>query len=233
MERRYLFLLWFDVSAVICLAVIPDLVNAANFARQGYQGDNFSFAYIHWWLITRSLQVAVPILLIMWLRKVDWRQHGFRRLRPLRDSATAMGLVVLWYLGYVLAYCIALKFELYDQPGADATSAMLGSMAPTTTIAVVLMLCSCAANGFAEELTLRGYLLPRLVELSGSKLAPVLVTSMLFSSYHIYQGPVGVMTAFFTGVVMGAYFVATRRLWPVAAAHAVMDVLPQVYYVSL
>jgi membrane protease YdiL (CAAX protease family) len=82
---------------------------------------------------------------------------------------------------------------------------------------------SSCAIGFVEELVMRGYLIPRFERLLGSSWKAVLVSTVLFASCHMYQGPVGVISAAITGLVLGIAFCWVRRLWPVALAHALLD----------
>ena len=82
------------------------------------------------------------------------------------------------------------------------------------------------ANGLAEELAIRSYLLTRLSEIIGSKAAAVILTSVLFAAYHSYQGRYGVLAAVMAGLVFGTYFAKTNRFWPIFIAHFIMDALP-------
>ncbi len=71
---------------------------------------------------------------------------------------------------------------------------------------------------------MRGYLLTRLEHLLRSTWLAILVTTVLFASYHVYQGPVGLIGAAVVGLVYGAAYRVQRRLWPVCIAHAIADV---------
>ena len=232
MELRYRLLRWFDVAAVICLAVLPDLWRSIFAVTRGVTGAGYTFGYMHGGLLTRSVQVAVPILLIMLLRKVSWQRYGFRAIRPGCDVIAAAGLVLASYASFILAYGIVIQFGPIEESGGARVQTMIGNMSPTTWVAMLVMIGSGLANGFAEELALRSYLISRLVELMGSKLLAVVFTSVLFGAYHIYQGMLGAVGAFAIGIVLGTYFVRKRRFWPVAAAHAAMDIIPQLVYRS-
>ena len=107
-------------------------------------------------LTVRSLQVSVPILLIMKLRNVSWSDYGFVGFRKLIDILIAVGLVVLCYCTYygsaIILYNCGVDFS-GDYDGipvmtADA-SISLGS--------IVLIFVASAANGLAEELAIRSY----------------------------------------------------------------------------
>ena len=82
-----------------------------------------------------------------------------------------------------------------------------------------------AAGGFSEELVMRGYLIPRLERLLQSTWVAVVVTSVLFGSYHLYQGTAYAIASAVLGLFLGVAFCLTRRLWPLCAAHALYNFL--------
>src|SRR5206468_12251270 len=81
-----------------------------------------------------------------------------------------------------------------------------------------------AANAFAEELVMRGYLITRLEGATGSSLMALLVSSVLFAGYHVYQGWGATASIFLGGMVYGIAFLVSRRLWPVVIAHFLWNV---------
>ena len=219
-----------DLVAVFCVAVLPDLVRSLFVLTESVQVAGYSFSYLHCALVVRSLQVSLPILLIMHLKNVDWREHGFTPVRLLRDPVTAIGLVAVSYVAYVFAYIVLACFGADFQVGSEAMQGMIREMSPSSIVAIPVMLASSLANGFSEELALRSYFIPRLLQLSGSRTVAVLATSSLFSFYHLYQGPLGAVSVFLVGLVFGTYFVTARRFWPIAVAHAALDVIAQLAF---
>ncbi|HVS77284.1 MAG TPA: CPBP family intramembrane glutamic endopeptidase, partial [Steroidobacteraceae bacterium] len=51
------------------------------------------------------------------------------------------------------------------------------------------------------------------------------VSAAIRLSCHLYQGVAGVLTAVPVGLLFGAWFARTRRLWPLIVAHAVLDLV--------
>jgi membrane protease YdiL (CAAX protease family) len=96
--------------------------------------------------------------------------------------------------------------------------------APREPEQTVLFIVAQLANGFAEELVMRGYLIPRFEDLFGSTGKALVLSSVLFASYHLYQGLYGAGSALVMGLVFGVAFIAMRRLWPIAAAHALLNI---------
>lgn len=89
----------------------------------------------------------------------------------------------------------------------------------------LLTVIGCAAVGFTEELVWRGYLLTRIEAVTGSTGQALLITSALFGLAHLYQGPGGMATTAVWGLLFGGAYCWVRRLWPVAAAHGLYNLL--------
>ena len=185
----------------------------------------YTFTQLLVLLIARSLQVSIPILLIMRLRNVRWADYGFVSFRPARDVLVGIGLTLLGYFSY---YAVAtLLYNLgVDFSGDYDAIPQITTEARISLVTIFLIMAASVANGFAEELAMRSYLLTRLAELVGSSVVAVLVTSVVFAAYHSYQGRYGVISTLMIGLVLGAYFAKTRRFWPVMIAHFIMDALP-------
>ncbi len=84
--------------------------------------------------------------------------------------------------------------------------------------------------GFGEETLFRGYLFERLGRLFGTgpwaKTVTVLLTSGLFAIAHYpEQGLAGAQQAAMVGLVFGAIFAVTGRIWMLVFAHAAFDVV--------
>jgi membrane protease YdiL (CAAX protease family) len=81
------------------------------------------------------------------------------------------------------------------------------------------------ANSVTEELTMRGYLIPRFEELFGSPVAAVVLSAILFASYHLYQGLSSSLVILGMGLVYGIFFCIVRRIWPLVIAHTITNLL--------
>ena len=185
----------------------------------------YTFVQLLVLIIARSLQVSVPILLIMKLRHVAWTDYGFVRFRPVRDVLVAIGLTAAGYFAYYTA-AILLHNVGFDFSGDFDAIPQITTEASISLVTITLIMMASVANGFAEELAMRSYLLTRLADLFGSKIVAVVATSVLFAAYHSYQGRHGVFSALMIGVVFGIYFAKTNRFWPVMIAHFIMDAFP-------
>lgn len=208
------------VIAVICLAVLPDIYNAIVM-WSGEFGESASFLYLSTALIVRSLQVSVPVLLIVKLSNIEWESIGLQRIRWGVDTAAGLGIwftgAIGFYMAYYLGYFLFADFLFSDEITEYTFEG------PQNVIDYALLLVVSCANGFAEELVIHGYLLTRLERLLKSTCAALLITTLLFATYHLYQGTASAIGIAGVGLVYGGAFCLWRRLWPLVIAHAVAD----------
>jgi len=95
--------------------------------------------------------------------------------------------------------------------------------APAGVVGVSVFVIAAICNGFAEELVMRGYFIPRLERLLQSTPVAVIGSTSVFVLYHAYQGAAGMIGVAITGFVYALLFVKMRRIWPLAVAHAIQD----------
>jgi membrane protease YdiL (CAAX protease family) len=210
--------LWFEVAVVLCLAVVPALFGALA-ATARWIPRSYPFVYWQASTLIHAVQVAAPLLAILSLTKEPWSQFGIVRFSASRDIAAGAGIWVCGVIAYA-AVASLLPGSAFAQTSAENA---VRWAKPEGIAGGLLLLTASLANGFAEELVMRGYLLTRLELLLHSTGLSVLVTTLLFASYHIYQGAVGVAAMAVLGMIYGGAFCCQRRLWPVCIAHAIAD----------
>jgi membrane protease YdiL (CAAX protease family) len=96
-----------------------------------------------------------------------------------------------------------------------------------------VLIASAAANSWAEEVVMVGYLLTRLRQLGWSENRSLLVQAVLRGSYHLYQGLGGFFGNIVMGLVFGRVWQRTNRLWMLVGAHALIDVVAFLGYALL
>jgi membrane protease YdiL (CAAX protease family) len=211
-----------EIAIVLGIAVLPDIANAALSLVLDDPGETF-------WgsigLLDRSVRVGLALLLVMWRSGLAWRDFGVVPVRWVRDPLLGLAL---W-----LATFAALNVAMYGGGGNPfGFHALPAEADPLAGAGWGLLAAIAIANGFAEELALRGYLIPALERLWGRSAPAILLTTFLASAYHIYGGPWSVIDAGVYNLFAGMLFAATRRLWPVVFAHMLGDFLPFVLYGS-
>lgn len=222
-EARETRALWLEVAAVVLIAVVPYLLTSLAFLIWPPAASTWPAAVRHTSLILQSFQVSALVLYLMWRSGTPWAQFGLAAPRAMSN--------VLWFVAVLITGYFAYAFYAGGVAAVISAAALHGELErihgfiPSADTPGVILLggISCIANGFAEELAMRGYLIPRFERLLGSSLKAVLLSSVLFAGYHLYQGAYGAGAALVTGLVYGTFFCWSRRLWPLAAAHAFLD----------
>lgn len=211
-----------QLVVVFCLAVLPHQLSAI---RSLVDPGNLSFLGIQCRLIVGSLQVTLPLLAIIHLSKADWREFGIVRPHWAWDVGFA---ILIWMTAEVtslaaIAWADKWAWTKFIAPATETIPR------PATALDFAVLLIGCLANGFAEELAMQGVLLTRLERCLRSTWQAILLTAVLFASYHIYQGSRSAIAITAFGLVQACSFCILRRLWPLCLAHALADVLAWTY----
>jgi membrane protease YdiL (CAAX protease family) len=147
---------------------------------------------------------------------------GLDARRPGRDALGAAGLAALIGVPGLGLYLVAHAL------GVSVT------IAPTTLTdtwwRVPVLVLSAAANAWAEEVIMIGYLLTRLRQLGWSRDRSLVASALLRGCYHLYQGLGGFVGNVVMGLVFGRVWQRTGRLWPLVGAHTLIDVVAFVGY---
>jgi CAAX protease family protein len=216
-ERRALAL---EIGAVAVLAVVsPTLTALGILLIPGfYRAQSVTAEFVG--ILSVSCQVAAPVLFLMWRSGRAWSSFGIARPRWY-DPLLALVVYAAAYVAMLMGVGIDLGFRA-QQP-------LTGFLTQPRGAEWVLVVLIAVVNGGTEELVMRGYLIPRIERYCGSALVAVIATSVMFGAYHLYYGYAGAIQITAMGLVLGGVFCATRRLWPVALAHMLADVLPYLW----
>jgi membrane protease YdiL (CAAX protease family) len=206
--------LWLEVFVVLVLAVLPHLFHAISSFWLPRNRPPFTYTALA--DLMYAIQESVPVLFIMRLSGKPWSYFGVTRPRILLD----FGLAAVVFVSVVILMLGAALILPSDRP--KGREAFLGEPGERD---LFFILVACFSIGFAEELVMRGYLIPRFEELLGSSWESVLVSSTIFASYHIYAGVFGTVKVFLMGLIAGAAFCVARRLWPLILMHATWDAI--------
>ncbi|MCK6461913.1 MAG: CPBP family intramembrane metalloprotease [Planctomycetes bacterium] len=202
-----------EIGVVLCLAWLPHLVNA-HFADPAADRAFFGGMVL---LAVVSVQIAVPLLYIMHRSGEPWSKFGVVRPRPVDLVGGAVLLGALYVLDPVFWVFIG-TFGTWDPPRTSFPD-------PSSVADFVILLPAILVAAFAEELAMRAYMIPRLRELGLNWVSALLISSAFFASYHLYQGAASTAYIFLLGLVYGAVFLLSPRLWPLTVAHTMQNVL--------
>jgi membrane protease YdiL (CAAX protease family) len=163
------------------------------------------------------LRYVPVILFLMWRSRDGWARFGFVRPRFFKDIAIAFALALAIL---VVDECLfSLRGARY---GRSFDWSRLGPW-PVPVDMELVLLARCFAIGFSEELVARSYLIPRLEGVTESSAWAVIISSVLFGLLHSYLSTLSVVLTGFSGILWGITFCKTRRIWPLALSHAIVD----------
>lgn len=77
--------------------------------------------------------------------------------------------------------------------------------------------------GYREEFFFRAYMLRRFEQLGFPAALSVVVSTLLFSAGHLYQGPVGLATAAGLGILFAMVYLRRRSLHVIALSHGLYN----------
>ncbi|GAB3438639.1 CPBP family intramembrane metalloprotease [Actinophytocola sediminis] len=164
-------------------------------------------------------------LYLLWRAGIRLRAVGLDRDRPGADTLGGVGLAALIGIPGLGLYFLARAI------GANLT--VLPSTLDDTWWRPIVLTIAAAANAWAEEVLVVGYLITRLRQLGLGENGSLVFSAVLRGSYHLYQGFGGFVGNVVMGLVFGRVWQRTNRLWPLVIAHTLLDVVAFVGYALL
>ncbi|MEY2505720.1 MAG: protease family protein [Verrucomicrobiota bacterium] len=164
---------------------------------------------------------GILVLVWAWMSRTPWRDLGL--VRPENWARTiALGIV------FGVALKLAMKSIVMPLLGAPPVNGLFHFLAHNPAEIPWMLYVIVVGAGFGEEMIFRGWAFERFGKLLGSapwaKAITVLFTSAWFGQQHYeLQGMVGVENAAIVGLVFGATFVVTGRLFLLMIAHTAFD----------
>ncbi|WP_461256377.1 CPBP family intramembrane glutamic endopeptidase [Treponema sp. R80B11-R83G3] len=95
---------------------------------------------------------------------------------------------------------------------------------PSSVIEWIVLSITCILAAYLEESYFRYYLLTKREELNLNATSALLLSVVLFSVCHIYEGPWGFMNAVISGTILGFIFLRYYSLHGIAIAHALYNI---------
>jgi membrane protease YdiL (CAAX protease family) len=174
----------------------------------------------------RIIMYNIPSLALVWYLLIrakglkEWRigfkEWGIALPRKNDIACAALAFPALFLIGLTISL-ISPYFE-----GIPAGPRFLP---PAAVHSWVILVLSCLSGAYLEESFFRFYLLSKREEMGLGPHRAVLVSTLMFSLCHIYEGPWGFLNAALSGVLLAFIFLRFKSLHGISIAHALYNIV--------
>ncbi len=202
--------------AVFLFLIVPSMV----FSFFVVQQTRLSFVLVALSTIFRDLGLVALILFFLWRNREPLTNIGWTLRNVWTDVSLGVGLFISTFfaLGWLESVLRAI--------GLSAPAAPLPSfLSPAGPIQALLAFVLVVVVATAEETIFRGYLLLRLEAVSQSTTVAVILSAVIFSLGHGYEGGAGVVTVGVMGVIFALVYIWRRSLVAPITMHFLQDFL--------
>jgi uncharacterized protein len=165
------------------------------------------------------LELVQSMFLIWFLRIRGWTLEKLGLSVTMRGTMYGVALLVVTY-----AMLYGVQFLAGWLLPIDMKSALANYPAPAADLSMSLVFIVSTVNGVFEEVFVVGYIIAALAPVRGMWTA-INVSTCVRLLYHLYQGPIGIISVVPMGLLFGYFFARTRMLWPLIFAHIVIDII--------
>jgi uncharacterized protein len=202
--------------AVFLFLIVPSMVLSLFVVRRG----NLSFVLTAVATIFRDLGLVSLILFFLWRNGENVERIGWSFRPAVREAALGAALFIPFVFGAALLEWGLLSLGL-SRPATPTPSFLAARGSAEFLLAAVLV----AVVAVTEETIFRGYLLLRFQTLLRSPALAVLLSSVIFSLGHGYEGSAGLVTVGVMGAVFAVIYLWRRSLVAPIVMHFLQDFL--------
>ncbi|MCP2237655.1 CAAX protease self-immunity [Prauserella halophila] len=215
-----------SLLALVDALLRPETLSGQQVAINAPQATNEAIDLLRQLLSATQLVAWGALgLYLLWRGGTKLAEIGLPRWPRSADLRWSIGLATLIGVPGLLFYLAMWQFGL----NLTVQPSTLGE----TWWRPITLTLSAFGNGFAEEVLVVGYLITRLRQLGMGENTSLIISAVLRGSYHLYQGFGGFLGNVVMGLVFGRVWQRTNRLWPLVAAHTLLDVVAFVGYALL
>ena len=170
----------------------------------------------------RTLTYTIPSFALLWY--IISEKKGFEALideKPRWEDFIpfALGFPALAAIGFGISFLVTL-FPVGNMlplpPKIDAPGNLAG---------YAVMVISCLGTGYLEESYFRFYLLGKFENHFPNPLYGIILSTIMFSVCHIYEGPWGIINSALAGILLSILFIRYKSLHGIAWAHSAYNIL--------
>jgi uncharacterized protein len=195
------------------LLIVPSMA-LSLFVRQQ---DNVSFSLSAVASILRDLSLVSLILFFLWRNRESMRSIGWSLTNFWRESV--LGVILFFPFFYIsgilerVLHAAGLSLPSTPQPAF---------LFPEGPLEILLALIMVVVVAISEETIFRGYLLLRFQAIINN-LTAVLLSAVIFSIGHGYEGTAGLVTVGFMGIIFALVYKWRQSLVAPMVMHFLQD----------
>jgi len=199
---------------VFLLLIVPSMALSFFAVKQG----SLAFPLVALATIFRDVSLVALLIYFLWrngepLERLGWVSRHFWR-------EIGLGIILFPFLFYASEWVERGLLSL----GLNAPSTPTPSLEPVGgawqfALAVLLV----AVVAISEETIFRGYLILRFGAVTGSMIAAVFLSALVFSVGHGYEGTAGVGTVGFMGIILALVYLWRGSLVASMVIHFLVD----------
>ena len=213
----------FEVIVFLLFIVPPMIISFLSLQGGTPQGGNPSFPILSCSLIFNDFAYVGLIAFFLWRNGEPFTEIGWKFDRVIKEAAWGIALfpplMASVYLIEKGFQCLGLSSHMNHLPEFLA----LNSPGEILLVGVLIVVVA-----IAEETVFRGYLLLRFRGITGSTAASVIISSILFSVGHGYEGFATVATICMSGAIVALIFLWRKSLVAPVVIHLLIDLYPLV-----
>lgn len=202
-----------EVSVFLFL-IVPSMIFSFFIVKQG----GMSFVLVAFSTILRDLALVSLILFFSWrngerLELIGWSLKNVRK-----DAVLGIWLFIPFFFGAGLLEK-GLRMVGFSAPATPLPSLIAEKTAPEFLLAAVMVV----VVALAEETIFRGYLILRFRNITANTAATALLSAVIFSLGHGYEGSAGVVTVGVMGLVFSLIYLWRQSLVAPVVMHFLQD----------
>lgn len=202
------------LELLVFLFLITPSMGLSFFA---FQQGSISFPLAAVATILRDLGLVGLIVFFLWRNGEPGGRVGWTFANGWLDAIIGAALFLPMFFGTAVLEAI-LKTEGFSSPSATPNA-----LTPRGPAEFVLAFFLVAVVAITEEIIFRGYLILRLEAAVGSSFGAAILSSILFSLGHGYEGTAGIITVGFMGLFFALLYLSRRSLVAPVVLHFFQD----------
>jgi membrane protease YdiL (CAAX protease family) len=176
-------------------------------------------------MVVTSLQISFPIIFIIILSKESFKEYGFNKISK-KDLALSILRQLLSFIGImvVIGIVIIVIQYIFKLNLINDTTKFNIEIRKSNIFLFILSIIPLFLGAFTEELCFRSYFYNNINKIIQNKWVCIIITNLLFSSGHIYQGIYGCIYSFILGMVMNIEYKNRNNIYTIIIFHMITNV---------